>query len=477
VSPLKGRRARVAIIVVVLGCLVAAALVDRNGSTDSDAAAEVVTLGPRVPPADAVETAWYCAEGTSNPGGRADETVLIANVDERDAHARISVMQGPEVAPKVMDLDVGGETLAAIRVGDILPIAEPGVLVEITGARAVVSHSVTGNGDAGVGPCARDAAPRWHFAAGTTAKGATLFLALFNPFADDAIVDVAFLTNAGPLAPGDLQGFVVPARTRITVAVHEQARRDDLVATEVIARRGRVVAEQSQNLDGSDGRKGLALSLGAPEPARRWEFASGSVVGGRTETMVLANPTTTPTNATIQTRLDGGVLEPETVSLPGRTAVAVDLGRRVPAGVGFSVQVRSPIPIVAESLLAVRAPFATSQRGIATAIGSVRAASRWIDSPARANPSSLDRVAVLNPGLSPVTFHLTERHGGRISTPLRMARVRVAPGKRVVVDLNALNIRPDAFVVIDATGPIVVDRESAGMPGVTAAAVIPDFGR
>jgi Family of unknown function (DUF5719) len=250
-SPLKGRRARLAIIVVVLGCLVAAALIDNQAETGSAAGAQVVTLGPRVPAADAAETAWYCAEGTSNPGGRADETILVANVDQRDAHARISVMQGPDLAPKVMDVDIGAGSLAAVRVGDILAIADPGVLVEVTGARAVVSHSVTGNKDAGVGPCARDAAPAWHFAAGTTAKGATLWLALFNPFADDAIVDIRFVTNAGPLAPGDLQGFVVPAHSRVTVPVHDQARRDDLVGTEVIARRGRVVAEQSQDLDGS----------------------------------------------------------------------------------------------------------------------------------------------------------------------------------------------------------------------------------
>ncbi len=69
----------------------------------------------------------------------------------------------------------------------------------------------------------------WHFAAGTTVQGAQLWLALFNPFADDAIVDIGFLTNTGPFAPGELQGFVVPGHSRVTVPVHDQARRDELV--------------------------------------------------------------------------------------------------------------------------------------------------------------------------------------------------------------------------------------------------------
>ncbi len=74
---------------------------------------------------------------------------------------------------------------------DIVALPEPGVLVEVTGSPTVVTHSIIGNGEAAIGPCARDAAPEWHFAAGTTVRGASLWLALFNPFADDAIVDIA----------------------------------------------------------------------------------------------------------------------------------------------------------------------------------------------------------------------------------------------------------------------------------------------
>lgn len=476
-SPLTGRRARLAVIVVVVGCLLVAAIVDRSGSNDTLDAQRLVALGPRLPSADAVETAWYCAEGTANPNGRADEKVYIANLDRRVAHARISVMQGPDLAPKVMNVNVGAGTLAGVRVADILPIAEPGMLVEVTGARAVVTHSITGNGDAGTGPCARDAAPEWHFAAATTVKGAQLFLALFNPFTDDAIVDIDFITQAGPLAPEDLQGFVVPAHSRVTVPVHDQARRDDLVGTHVSARRGRVIAEQSQVLDGSDGRKGLALSLGAPEPSTHWEFPNASIVAGRTQTMIVANPAAVPTSATIRTRLDGGVLEPETVTIPAGTAVAVDLGRRVPAGVGFSVAVDAQVPVIAESFVAGRAPIPAARRGIATAIGSNRSARRWVDAPARATATSQDSVAVLNPGRRAVSFRLTVIRDGRSSTPPKTERVRLAAGKRSVVDLAGLDVATDAFVVVDATGPVVVERESSGMPGITIAATIPDLDR
>ena len=49
-----------------------------------------VVQGPIVPGADALSTAWYCAEGTSSADGRADETVIVVEslgrAHRRDGH-------------------------------------------------------------------------------------------------------------------------------------------------------------------------------------------------------------------------------------------------------------------------------------------------------------------------------------------------------------------------------------------------------
>jgi hypothetical protein len=470
------RRSRILVIAVVIGVLLGAALLDRSGGPErGDDFSSFVALGPRVPERAAEMSAWYCAEGTANPGGRADERVFVANVDDRAARARFSVFSGPDQPAQVRTFDVRAGALLGIRVGDLLATPDPGVLVEITGARAVVTHSITGNGDGGLGPCARDAAPAWHFAAGTTVRGAELWLALFNPYTDDAIVNIGFLTDAGPRAPGELQGLVVPGRTRVSVPVHDQARRDVLVATEVVARRGRVVAEQSQVLDGFDGRRGMSLSLGAPELGRRFEFATASVSDGRTQSLVLANPGDAPTSATVRTRLDGGALEPEIVSVAPRSAVAVDLGRRVPAGVGFSVGVRSQLPISAEALAVQREPWPQRQRGIATVIGEQRPARRWVLAPSRVS-NVADLVAALNPGSRPVTvrFRVLADTGG---TDAGGATRRVPAGRRVLVNLAELGVPDAAVLVVDASGPVMVERDASGMPGLTVSHAVPDFER
>ena len=214
-----------------------------------------------------------------------------------------------------------------------------------------------------------------------------------------------------------------------------------------------------------------------PSLARNWQFPNGSIVAGRTETLVVANPQGSPTIATVRTGLDGGALEPETVNLPARTAVAVDLGRRVPAGVGFSVAVESHDPIVAETLTALASPIPAAARGIATTVGEARAARRWVIAPARVSATSIDLVAVLNPGRTPATFRLRARSGGREFAPPDTQRIRLAPGKRVLLDLGRRQVPADGLVVVDATAPVVVSRESSAIPGISVSSAIPDLDR
>ena len=182
-------------------------------------------------------------------------------------------MPGGNGAPvsKTMHLAPGEEV--RVRVADILATPEPGVLVETVGGRAAVSHQLEHGDDFAVEPCSRSAGPDWYFAAGTTVEGSEHELALFNPFGDDAVVDVTFLTDTGAQEPDGLQAVVVPRRSRITIAVQDSVLRQLRVATHVHARVGRIVAEHTQIFDGKvpdsgPTLKGFAVSLGAPVAGR-----------------------------------------------------------------------------------------------------------------------------------------------------------------------------------------------------------------
>ena len=145
-------------------------------------------------------------------------------------------MPGGDAAPVSRVVRLAPRAEARVRVADVVATPEPAVVVEIVGGQAVVSHELAANGDIATEPCARGASADWYFAAGTTLKGSQQFLVLFDPFGDDAIVDVTFLTDDGVQEPDSLQALVVPRRSRVSIPVHDAVPRQRNVAIHVHAR-------------------------------------------------------------------------------------------------------------------------------------------------------------------------------------------------------------------------------------------------
>ncbi len=279
-----------------------------------------------MPQADALSSAWYCAEGTSSADGRADETVIVSNLSAATVTATVTVMSGSDQPAVSRTIRVEALAQQRVHLTELIATAEPGVVVEVFGGPAVVEHELVGHNDVAVGACSRQASRSWYFAAGTTARDATEHLALFNPYGDDAIVDVSFLTDSGPQEPEAFQGLVVPRRSRVSVAVSDEIRRQDHVATLVHARTGRVVAERTELFDGSQSRFGLAVSLGANAPTDRWILPFGPA-DGSPHFVSVANFDVLPTEVEVDTLVEGNaVVEPQTVGVPGRSVVAVDVG-------------------------------------------------------------------------------------------------------------------------------------------------------
>ncbi len=436
-------------------------------TTTTDSTPRVVT-GPRYDSVSRESVAWYCPEGTGSPDGRADEEILIGNVDTRESHATVTVMSGSDAEPARHEYDVPAGKVVHARVAEIAPVAEPGVIVEVRGGRSVVEHRIRARRDDALGPCAREPSTSTRFAAGTTRRGAQLWLALFNPFPDDAIVDVSAFTGSGVRAPGKLQGIVVPRFTRVSVPLHDAIPRVDLVATNVVARRGRVVTEETLTLDGSDGRTGIALSLGG-DPSRVWRFPSAVIGSGHDERLVVANPADRDVRVRVSFSLDAAAaLEPQSLLLPGQSVTAVDLSL-VPPDVGFSMVVEAQRPVVAELLGSSAAPQPANARGIATDLGMTRPAREWAIVPARISSASNDRVAVVAPDgrMHRVRLLRTDRGAAEV-----VGRATVPAKGRALVDLDTLVDDASVTLVLRSDGPVVVERDSS-VPGVTRSHAVP----
>jgi hypothetical protein len=469
-------------IVALLVLLGGAIALQQSGSSSTDTSrgaptviARVASDGPSVPGRGAVSAAWYCAEGTSTADGGATETVIVGNLARHPIDIELTVMAGDQ-PQQTRRFTL--ETLAQrrVEVADIVQAVDPGVVVEVFGGQAVVEHEVRGTDDVAVGPCTRQASSRWYFADGSTDRGAQNWLALFNPFGDDAIVDVRFLTDAGVQAPEGTQALVVPRRSRISVAVHDLVRRQPDVAISVVARTGRVVAEQLQRFDGTDTRRGIAVSLGVTSGAREWRLPSGNAEAGATQSVSIANFSPRPTQVDVRVVSAGrGAGQPERIDVPADGVTRVDLGSSVSLGTEYALDVRAVrnVPIVVEAFGAWATPSPVT--GVASTPGSATTARRWAFAVGRLDDAGDVLISAWNVGSKPITVQLYAYTAGDPNSPTSAPAAALPPGERVTFSLGERSIRPDQVLVIGADGPIVVGRQVIGN-GVSLAPGIP-FGR
>jgi hypothetical protein len=472
------------ILFVVLLALVAAVVAQQDESSGSSAATSNVralraSIG--VPAADVASSAWYCAAGTSTGDGPATETVVIASLARTDIEATITVMPGGDAQPARDTLRLAPGEQVRVPVADVLETAEPGVVVETVGGAAAVSHVLEHGGDIAMEACTRTAAPDWYFASGTTVEGSQQSLLLFNPFGDDAIVDVSFVTDTGAQEPAGLQALVVPRRTRVTIPVQDSVLRQTRVAAHVHARTGRIVAEQTQifddvTLDGA-ARDGIALSAGATAPSSVWRVPAGSTRDGGLVQLALANFSRQDSRVDVKTVLDGeGDLPAQTVRVPAQGVTLVDVTTRVPldTDVAVTATVRAVdgrrVPVVAE-LLATWPP-ASSSTGIAGTIGTTLTATRWVVPTPDVDAEAT--ITVFNPGTEPVTAALlaagdVDRRIGPTSEP----ELAIAPGEVKTVRLTLSS--GQGATVVTANHPVVVGLTLLGADGAAIATGLPDL--
>lgn len=464
---------RVPILILVLGCLVAAMLYESTRPDAEPARAQEPSSGASLPAPDDVSSSWFCAEGTAQPDGRANETIVVANVGSEVTKATITVLPASEdQRPESRRLTVDPGEQVRVAALDIMESAEqldpagvlrgPGVIVEALGGRSIVEHEIEGQEDFAVGPCTRAAGREWYFGAGTTERGAEQYLSIFNPFEGDAIVDVQFITEEGVQSRADLQALVVPRRTRVTVPVQDYERRRARIATRVTARTGRVVVEQSNAFTAEhETRRGIALSLGSPRTAHEWTFPSVSGGSGTTQSVSVANFAPTATDIEVLVRGDQGVVDPETVPLPGRSTVVIDLGPRVTSSAPVTILVRSlrSAPVVVEQTSSFDA---TETQGVASTVGAFTAAPRWAFALGRLEAESVGLITAYNVGRTPTTVRVVTYVGTRRDV---VEEQDLDGGTPAVFDLEELGVDPDQVVLVEADAPVIVGRMITGPAG------------
>jgi len=461
-------------LAVVLGLLAGGILLDdRVGAPEPPGAGrgnDEGVLQPVAAPASALQSTWYCAGGTAEAEGIADHRVVVLNASDQDLSGTVSVYPGrvhplaegaaelPE--PAEVPIEVGAHTQEEVVLGDVIDAPFAAALVEMDGGEVVVEHEVSGPSGRDASPCSSAASSVWQFADGTTVQGAQETLAIFNPFPDDAVVDITFATDDGRREPEDYDGLVIPSGQVVAADVTATVTVREHVSATVTARTGRVVADRIQSFDGTNGAEGLTVTLGAPEPTLGWAWADGIVGGGVSERYTIYNPTDERAEVSleIQPESESIVIEPFELTIPPRSFGIVDneqLRGRLGEGTiahGAVLRSRNAVPVVAE-----RRTGGTPESvrpGVDLTLGVPRLSTEVVVVTAAQDASIDDQISVFNPSDASITFTVQALGGDGAQVG---EEVTVEPFRRATLSLAEAGERGTP-VIVSLSAPGVVER-------------------
>ncbi|MGQ0832146.1 MAG: DUF5719 family protein [Microthrixaceae bacterium] len=489
------RSTRLTSLVVLAGLVAAGLLLQAadDRARDTGVTTAPVVAGVAIPAARTEPTltsTWYCAGGTASKGGFADQVLLIANPSDRARTAVVTVLTGavapaapqpsasttsttkvpttttttrPE--PRVRTVPVPPQSRVEVRLGDISTAPLAGAVVEVDGGQVAVEHQISGPLGRATAPCSSTASTSWSFPWGVTSRGSRELLVFMNPFPDDATVDVSFATDEGVRETTRFQGFIVPGRSVVGAYIDDDVKRKAQVSSQVQVRSGRLVVDRIQTFDGTDGREGMTLALGAPAPALDWIYPVGETGKGLTEQVVVFNPSEDVAEVEVEVRLDNPEKHtpPEPFELtipPGRySIVQVDAEDRVPAGVGHALYVRSlnGVPVTAERVNTAQEPAA--RRGVTTTTGSPLGAPTWYFPGGGPTKERDEYLVIVNlDDVVQTGYSVTGFSAGRTIAIQNLQSKTIPPGGRVVIRLGDHIDRDNLSVIVNADGPIVVER-------------------
>jgi hypothetical protein len=454
---------RVPIVVLLVAALVALLVVGRD---DGDApvrrlpraASEVL---PTADAAGALGSTWYCAAGTSVAGGPANLTVVVANPTASARAGSVTWMPTPG-RPVTTSFVVAPHDARSLDAHDALDADVVSAVVETTGGGVVVEHLVAGPRGRSAAACASAPSTHWYLAGGTTERDAAQVLAVFNPFPDDAVIDVTLQTENGRRRPTDLRGLPIPAGSTAHIDVGASAGRHATTATAVVARTGRVVVDRVERFDGSAGRSGLALTLAAPAAAEEWHFPEGVWTATSSERWHVFNPGAEEAVVSLEVvPTEGDAPEPRDVTVPPGGQVVLESDEEeagIVADVAHASTLRSlnGVPFVAERELDVRS---TTRRGWSSVPGSPVTARHWAFAVGEASSSVDEWIVVQNPGPRKLRFSVAALASFRRLPIEGLQDIEVPPAGRVAVRLGDHLQRGPLPILVEATGPVVAERD------------------
>jgi len=243
------------------------------------------------PPGEATaqESLWYC--GWVNSGATRESRIAVASLFDADVkftHPDPRLGEPEDVG----QLSIDGPGAVVQDVAEVANRGDAPGFVEFSNGPATASAIVTGETALSGDRCVGSAPKLWHIPGLTTREGYELTLRLFNPFPDNAKVEVRASSELGTEALPDLQNIDVVGKTWVDVDLKELIPFLDNLVITVSSDEGTVIPTIIQQRPRDEASwSGTGLST-------VWTFATATL-GGLTPRLAVWNPNEGPVDIEI----------------------------------------------------------------------------------------------------------------------------------------------------------------------------------
>jgi len=344
----------------IVGALVAGVAVDTQIDGPEPEAIEVqppILIPEPVAGDNGLTSTWFCPTLALDQGeftSSIDGTLILSNLGAEVLDVVVTYYS-PSARAVTVVVDVGPGEVLPLEIDERIGHDRVAAVVEAVGSSLAVSRELTSDLGTDLAACATSAATDWIVAAGDTQRDAAHRIQIFNPFPDDAVIDIVFATEAesGPFVAADLQTAIVPGASVISLDIGEAVRRRDVVSTRLVARSGGVIVDRVQEFSGSEGRFGFEVALGIGASATQWFYPALVLDSGTRALLHVYNPNELAAEIDVAAFSDvpfaGGDPIGLTVAAKDTLVIPVVVAGSIEDGIRIEVDAGVPVGLVVES--------------------------------------------------------------------------------------------------------------------------------
>ena len=413
-----------------------------------------------------------------DPGSRS-AVVTVALAPAAGSSSAVASSQGAGTSRQV-SVPAGTEQSVGLPVAGAAGYAAASVISG--GAQVAVSEVVTGGVEPIESPCALGTSVTSYLAPASTADRSDVELAVADPTATPAVVDIRAYVGDQSVSPPPLQGLAVPANGITVLDLGHFVVQQRVVGVAVTATSGRVVTGALEHLFEPHVGAGNALVTGVGSPRSTWVLTPGPAVA---DTMILVrvlDPGRRPVIVSVSSPFAGQPTSEVTLQVAAGAAAEVPLpvpsAARGSAGGGVGPAPREGAIVVRAGggegvvVSAVTSVPVSGQPDVAVVgVPAAEQSMTWLLPGAMSYALANDDVEVANPGSS--TAHVVvERFSASGIT--EVAKADVAAGATTWVKLwETIRNTPVFSLRVTSSASVVVSQAFTATKGRSEAPGIP----